>query len=170
MSQNQNGVLSAGDNFGIRRSFMGLHKGDHCGKKKTTNVLGFFFNYSGKDTLTHEQVKCATMAIWTLPIGYLEECCTWVLSRALEKEHLEADTFLGLTRSLVSVMVSGECRWDQAARWALVVSQSSIRGFVLCQSCWQRGQSWSPGGFCCAFIASQVLCWVVFWPSTQPML
>lgn len=60
MSQNQNGVLNAGDNFGIGRSFMGLHKGDHC--EKETNVLGIFF-YSGKDMLIHEQVQCATMAI-----------------------------------------------------------------------------------------------------------
>lgn len=34
----------------------------------------------------------------------------------------------------MSVMVSGECRWDQAARWALVVSQSSVHGFVLFQA------------------------------------
>lgn len=60
MSQNQNGVLNAEDNFGIGRSFMGLHKGDHC--EKETNVLGIFF-YSGKDMLIHEQVQCATMAI-----------------------------------------------------------------------------------------------------------
>lgn len=44
---------------------------------------------------------------------------------------MDADTFWGLTRSSVSVMVSGECRWDQAAQWALVVSQSSVHGFVL---------------------------------------
>lgn len=41
MSQNQNGMLNAGDNFGIGRSFMGLHIGDHC--EKETNVLGIFF-------------------------------------------------------------------------------------------------------------------------------
>lgn len=40
MSQRQNGALNAGDNFGIERSFMDLHKGC-CEKKTVVSIIAF---------------------------------------------------------------------------------------------------------------------------------
>lgn len=57
ISQSQNDVLNTGDNFGIERSVMELHKG--CCEKMTVSIVAFI---PGKDPRIHQRVQCAAVA------------------------------------------------------------------------------------------------------------
>lgn len=95
------------------------------------------------------------------PCGYRGiEVLIVSLSWALGEGHLEFDVFMGLTKSLASVGVSGKCHWEHSTpQRALCYSGAGVT-----RGCWQREQPRAPGGLCFSLTAACVVCPVLFWP------
>lgn len=95
------------------------------------------------------------------PSGYRSiELLIVSLSWALGEGHREFDVFMGLTKGLASVGVSGKCHWDHTTpQRALCYSGAGVT-----RGCWQREQPRAPGGLCFSLPAACAVCPVLFWP------